>query len=110
VEVKYAHAVLTIHANCADAKAGGRIANNTRETVDEIYPGYARTMSRIGKERGWRKMTWGSFVAQRGTQGALIVGNPDEVVERIIRHSKALGGISRITFVMNPDSLPHKKL
>jgi hypothetical protein len=33
-----------------------------------------------------------------------------EVVEKIVRHSEALGGISRITFMMNPASLPHEKL
>ena len=43
-------------------------------------------------------------------QGALLVGDPDEVAEKIIRHSKALGGISRITFMMNPGALPHEKL
>jgi hypothetical protein len=40
----------------------------------------------------------------------LIIGDPDEVTEKIIRHSKALGGISRITFMMNPALLPHEKL
>jgi alkanesulfonate monooxygenase SsuD/methylene tetrahydromethanopterin reductase-like flavin-dependent oxidoreductase (luciferase family) len=67
-------------------------------------------MTEIGKERGWHKMTRESFDAQRGPRGALLVGNPDEVVEKIIRHTKALGGISRITFMMNPASLPHEKL
>ena len=55
-------------------------------------------------------MTRASFDAQRGPQGALLVGNPDEVVEKIIRHSEALGGISRISFQMNVASLPHAKL
>jgi hypothetical protein len=32
------------------------------------------------------------------------------VVEKILRHSEALGGISRITFQMNAASLPHAKL
>ncbi len=67
-------------------------------------------MTEIGKERGWPEMTRASFDAQRGPQGALLVGSPDEVSEKIIRHSKALGGISRITFMMNPASLPHAKL
>ena len=67
-------------------------------------------MTEIGKERGWPKMTRESFDAQRGTQGALLVWNPDEVVEKILRHSKALGDISRITFMMNPAALPHEKL
>jgi alkanesulfonate monooxygenase SsuD/methylene tetrahydromethanopterin reductase-like flavin-dependent oxidoreductase (luciferase family) len=55
-------------------------------------------------------MTRTSFEAQRAPEGALLVGNPDEVAEKIIQHSKALGGISRITFMMNPASLPHDKL
>jgi probable LLM family oxidoreductase len=88
----------------------GYIAESTQEAVDDFYPGYARTMSEIGKERGWPKMARASFDAQRGPEGALLVGDPDEVVEKIIRHSKALGGISRITFMMNPASLPHENL
>jgi alkanesulfonate monooxygenase SsuD/methylene tetrahydromethanopterin reductase-like flavin-dependent oxidoreductase (luciferase family) len=50
------------------------------------------------------------FDAQRDPQGALLIGDPDEVVEKIVRHSKTLGGISRITFMMNAASLPHVKL
>jgi alkanesulfonate monooxygenase SsuD/methylene tetrahydromethanopterin reductase-like flavin-dependent oxidoreductase (luciferase family) len=88
----------------------GYVAESTQEAVDDFYPGYAHTMSEIGKERGWPKMTRASFDVQRGPEGALLVGDPDEVVEKIIRHSKALGGISRITFMMNPASLPHEKL
>src|SRR5437867_2942269 len=88
----------------------GYVAESTQKAVDDFFPGYAHTMTEIGRERGWPKMTRASFEAQRGLQGALLVGDPDEVVEKIIRHSKALGGISRITFMMNPASLPHSKL
>ena len=88
----------------------GYVAENSQEAVDDFYPGYAHTVTELGKERGWSKMTRASFEAQRGPQGALLVGDPDEVAEKIIRHSKALGGISRITFMMNPASLPHEKL
>src|ERR671932_213501 len=88
----------------------GYVAESTKEAVDDFFPGYARTMTEIGNERGWSKMTRAHFDAQIGTHGALIIGDPDEVTEKIIRHSKALGGISRITFMMNPASLPHDKL
>lgn len=88
----------------------GYVAENTQEAVDDFFPGYAHTMTEIGKERGWPKMTRASFDSQRGPQGALLVGDPDEVVEKIVLQSKALGGISRITFMMNPASLPHAKL
>jgi len=88
----------------------GYVAESTQEAVDDFFPGYARTMTEIGRERGWPKMTRASFDAQRDERGALLVGDPDEVIEKLIRHSKALGGISRVTFMMNPASLPHEKL
>src|SRR5467141_4308287 len=74
----------------------GYVAATTREAADDFYPGYARAVTDIGRERGWSPMTRGAFDAQRGPHGALLVGTPDEVVEKVIRHSDALGGISRI--------------
>jgi probable LLM family oxidoreductase len=88
----------------------GYVAQTTQQAADDFFPGYAHTMTEIGKERGWPRMTRMDFDAQRGPQGALLIGDPDEVVEKIVRHSKVLGGISRITFMMNPASLPHAKL
>jgi len=55
-------------------------------------------------------MTRAQFEAQLTPKGALLVGTPDEVAAKILRHSEALGGISRITFMMNGASLPHLKL
>src|ERR671910_942571 len=88
----------------------GYVADTTQEAADGFFPGYARTFTDVGKERGWPTMTRAGFDAQRGPQGALLIGDPDEVVGKIVRHSKALGGISRITFMMNAASLPHVKL
>ncbi len=88
----------------------GYVADKTQEAIDDFFPGYAHTMTEIGKERGWPKMTHDRFEIQRSSKGALVIGNPHEVVEKIIRHSKALGGISRFTFMMNPGSLPYEKL
>ena len=55
-------------------------------------------------------MTRRDFEAQIGPEGALMIGDPDEVAEKILRHSEALGGVSRFTFQMNVSSLPHAKL
>ena len=88
----------------------GYVAATTREAADDFFPGYARAFTDIGKERGWPAATRAGFDAQLGPQGALLIGNPDEVAEKILRHSEALGGISRITFQMNAGSLPHAKL
>src|ERR671915_440829 len=88
----------------------GYVAESTQQAADDFYPGYARAFNKISRERGWHLVTRADFDAQRGPLGALIIGDPDEVVKKIIRHSKALGGISRITFQMNAASLPHVKL
>ncbi|TLY12612.1 MAG: LLM class flavin-dependent oxidoreductase, partial [Thaumarchaeota archaeon] len=88
----------------------GYVAATTQEAADDFFPGFARAVTEVGKERGWPALTRADFDAQRGPQGALIIGDPDEVVEKIIRHSKALGGISRVTFQMNAASLPHAKI
>jgi len=88
----------------------GYVAETTQEAADDFFPGYARAFTDIGKERGWRPVTRADFDAQRGRQGALLIGEPDEVIEKILRHSEALGGVSRFTFQMNASSLPHAKL
>jgi probable LLM family oxidoreductase len=88
----------------------GYVAETTQEAADDFFPGYARAFTDVGKERGWPAVTRAGFDAQRGSQGALIIGDPNEVVKKIVRHSKALGGISRITFQMNAASLPQVKM
>jgi probable LLM family oxidoreductase len=88
----------------------GYVAESTQQAADDFYPGYARAFNKIGRERGWHPVTRADFDAQRGPLGALIIGDPDEVVKKIIRHSKALGGISRVTFQMDPGSLSQEKM
>jgi len=88
----------------------GYIARTTQEAIDDFFPGYARAVTSVAKERGWPAVTRADFDAQRTPEGALLVGNAEEVVEKIVRHSEALGGISRLTFQMNAASLSHAKL
>jgi len=88
----------------------GYVASTTQEAADEFFPGYARAIASVAKERGWPPATRAGFDAQRGPHGALMIGSPDEVAEKILRHDEALGGISRISFQMNAASLPHGKL
>jgi probable LLM family oxidoreductase len=88
----------------------GYVANTTQEALNEFYPGYAESMTKVGKERGWPPMTRSRFEAQIGPRGALLVGSPEEVAEKILRHSDALGGISRLTFQMDSAELTHEKL
>ncbi len=88
----------------------GYVANTTQEAIADFYPGYAETFTRIGKERGWPPVTRAHFDAQMGPKGALLIGGPEEIAEKIRRHSEALGGISRLTFQMDNAGLSHDKL
>jgi probable LLM family oxidoreductase len=88
----------------------GYVARTTQEAIDDFFPGYARAVASVAKERGWPAVTRAGFEAQRTPEGALLVGNAEEVIEKVVRHSEALGGISRLTFQMNAASLPHAKL
>ena len=88
----------------------GYVAETTQEAADAFFPGYARAFTDVGKERGWPPVTRAGFDAQRGPHGALLIGDPEEVTKKILRHSESLGGISRLTFQMNAASLPHAKL
>jgi len=88
----------------------GYVAATTQEAIDDFFPGYVRAFASVAKERGWPAVTRASFDAQRSSEGALLVGNAEEVVEKVVRYSEVLGGISRLSFQMNAASLPHAKL
>src|SRR6266513_2795196 len=88
----------------------GYVAPSSRQAADDFFPGYARAFGSIGKERGWGTPTRAQFDAQLTPDGALLIGEPEEIVAKVIRHSEALGGLSRITFMMNASTLPHRDL
>jgi probable LLM family oxidoreductase len=88
----------------------GYVAPTMEEAADEFFPGYAHTIATVGRERGWAGVTRASFDAQRGPQGALVVGDPETVAEKILHYDEVLGGISRFNLQMDPASLPHAKL
>src|SRR4029077_1943779 len=88
----------------------GYVADNASKAANEFFPGYARSFSEIGKERGWPSVTRAHFDALLGPTGALLVGEPETVAEKILRVNESLGGISRLTFQMSVAALPHAKL
>jgi probable LLM family oxidoreductase len=88
----------------------GYVAPSREESINDYFPGYAKTFTRIGRERGWPPVSRERFDAQNGPTGALLVGDPDEVGEKILRHAAALGGVDRVTFQMDNAELPREKL
>lgn len=88
----------------------GYVADTDQQAADAFFPGYARAFTAIGKERGWPPTTRDQFDALLGPTGALHVGDPQTVAEKVLRTSEALGGIDRFSFQMSVASLPHDPL
>ncbi|MCU1296189.1 MAG: luciferase family protein [Acidobacteriaceae bacterium] len=88
----------------------GFLGNTTEQAAEDFYPGYAHTFTEIGKERGWPPATRAQFDTLRGPTGALLIGDAETVVQKILYVDEVLGGLSRITFQMGVSALPHEKM
>jgi probable LLM family oxidoreductase len=88
----------------------GYVATSKNKALSDYYPGYAETFTRMGRERGWPPITQAHFDSQVGRNGALLVGEPEEIADKIRRFSDDLGGVSRFTFQMDNAGLTHSQL
>jgi probable LLM family oxidoreductase len=93
---------LSINSHCF-------IADSSQKARDEFYPPYSEVMTRIGRERGWPPGTREQFDASTGPQGALLVGSPQEVIDKIL-YEHELFGHSRFLAQMSVGATPHKQL
>lgn len=85
------------------------IAETSQEAGDEFYPTYAEVMGRIGKERGWPGMNRQQFDQSTGKHGALLVGSPQQVIDKIL-YEHELFGHTRFLAQMSIGAMPHNKI
>ena len=88
----------------------GFVGSTTAKAIEEYYPGYAELWTKLGRERGWPPVTKDKFDGLIDDLGVLVVGDPERIAEKILRHSESLGGISRFTFQMDNAGLTHTQL
>ncbi len=88
----------------------GYVAETDEKAVEDFYPGYAEAFTKIGKERGWGPVSRGQFDALMGPTGALVVGSPETVAEKVAHYDRVLGGISRLSFQMSVAGIGHAEL
>jgi probable LLM family oxidoreductase len=88
----------------------GYVSTTNESAIAEYYSGYAELWTKLGLERGWPPVTKEKFDYLADEKGVLVLGNPEQVAEKILRHSDALGGISRFTFQMDNAGLTHSQL
>jgi probable LLM family oxidoreductase len=85
------------------------IADTSQKAADEFYPPYADVMTRLGKERGWSPMDREHFEAMRSKEGSLLVGSPQQVIDKIL-YEHELFGNTRFLAQMSVGTMPHDKL
>jgi len=82
------------------------VAEDSRRAGDEFFAPYAQMMSRIGRERGWPPMTRAQFEQMRSLRGALAVGSPQEVAEKILFQHEIFGHRRHLA-QMSVGTMPH---
>jgi probable LLM family oxidoreductase len=87
----------------------GYIADTSAQAADDAFPPYLDVMGRIGKERGWPPPTRRQFDAERSPRGALLVGDPQEVIDKILFEYE-LFKHQRFLMQMSVGTMPHEKI
>jgi len=87
----------------------GFVADTSRQAADDAWPPYLDTMGRIGRERGWPPPTRQRFEAERSPRGAILVGDPQEVTDKIL-YEHELFRMDRFLIQFSVGSMPHAKM
>jgi len=84
------------------------LADDAQQAADEFFPSYTAMMNAIGRERGWAPIGQSEFDALRSPRGALLVGTPQEVIEKILFQHEIFGH-QRLLAQITVGTLPHDK-
>ncbi len=87
----------------------GFIGDDSQQTADDYFPSLQMMMNKIGRERGWSGMTRQQFENSRTLRGSDFVGNPDEVIEKILFQHKIFNH-QRFLIQLGIGTLPHTKM
>lgn len=87
----------------------GFIADTTEKAADVFYGPQAEVMNRIGRERGWGPTNRQHFDQSRAPDGAIFLGDPETVAEKIVAHH-ALFGNDRFLLQMAIGPMPHAEI
>jgi probable LLM family oxidoreductase len=85
----------------------GFVAEDTETAADKFFPSTQQAMNVLGRERGWGHYDRSSFDAARSFEGALYVGDPETVAQKIIHLHKNVG-VTRFMLHVPVGSMPHE--
>ncbi len=87
----------------------GYIADTSQQARDELAPYHIAMMNKLGPERGWPKIGRREFDASSSPRGALLVGSPEEVTEKILSQH-AIFGHQRFLLQTSIGAMPHRQI
>ncbi|MEJ8842838.1 LLM class flavin-dependent oxidoreductase [Lacibacter sp. H375] len=82
---------------------------NSKQVADEYYPLYAAQMTRVGSSRGWPAYQRNQFDFGRGKEGALIIGDANEAIDKILQMQEMFG-LTRFSAHMDVGGPSHASL
>ncbi|GAA4719434.1 LLM class flavin-dependent oxidoreductase [Brevibacillus fulvus] len=85
----------------------GFVGDTTEQAAELFFPSTQAQMSVLGRERGWGAYTRATYDAARSLHGALYVGDPEFVAEKILLLRKNLG-VTRFFLHVNVGTMPHR--
>lgn len=85
----------------------GFIASDNETAADLFFPSTQHVMNVIGRERGWGRYDRSAYDAARSFEGALYVGDPETVAQKII-HLRKNVGITRFMLHVPLGTMPHE--
>jgi probable LLM family oxidoreductase len=87
----------------------GFLAETSEQAAEDAFPPYVDVMGRIGRERGWPPPSRRQFDAERSPRGAMLVGSPQEVVDKIL-YEHELFANQRFLIQLSVGTMPHAKM
>ena len=70
--------------------APGHVAATDEQALEEFWPRWLETIRRLSQERGFRVPTREAFMRDVGPDGALYVGSPETVANKIVANLRSL--------------------
>lgn len=89
--------------------APGHVAATDEQAREELWPHFLTMRTKIGKERGWAPPSRAQFELEASPRGALFVGSPETVAQKIAATVRTLS-LSRFDLKYSNGPLPHEKL
>jgi len=87
----------------------GFIAETSQAAAEAAWPPFEHQMTKIGRERGWPPVQRQDFDAGRTLRGALFVGSPAEVTEKILFQHEIFHH-DRFLLQLSVGTMPHRDL